>query len=409
MAKLPILLLMAAIGPGLSAQTQTVQSGRSAQAGVNPRGQPNESPFNQEQLSVGRFEQLLDTLHGKRDGAVAHRLAGVELTERASDAKLAQWQTAFPGQRTREALLALADASAFLDPPAEQIPATPRPELPEMKQIMTRAVDYVNKTVPRLPNFSALRTTTRFEMATPAELVDQQQMSSIYQLTSAKIWHRELGPASPALSKGARLYFLGSWEKMVTFRGGREVEEAPTGAAKSGSAPPLGLTTRGEFGPVLYIVLGDAMKGKIAWGRWEQGANGRLAVFRYEVPKEVSRYALESPSAGQPDFPAYHGEIAVDPASGTIFRITIQSSGSSGDSVTESAILVEYGPVLIGNKIYISPIHGVARSKSGELKNGKSAASAANPPAVFLNDVSFTGYHVFRAETRILPAGSPEP
>jgi hypothetical protein len=407
MAKLPILLLMAAIGAALSAQTPAVQPGPNAQAGANPHVEPNPDQFNQEQLNIAQLEQLLGTLRGKRDAAAARRLAGVALTERASSGRLARWQAELPGQRAREALLALADASAFLDPPEEDIPATPAPEMPELKQIVTRTVDYVNKTLPRLPDFSAQRTTTLFEVATPAELEDQQEMSSLYQMSRAKIPHHELGPASPALPKGARLYFLETRQRIVTFRDGREVEEASPDMAKSANARPLSLTTQGEFGPILYVVLGDAMKGKITWRHWEQGTNGPLAVFRYEVPKDVSRYALESTPTGKPDFPAYHGEIAVDPASGTIFRITLQSSGGAADAVSESAILVEYGPVLIGSKAYTSPIRGVAFSKSGEWKSGESTPPAANPPPFFLNDVSFTGYHVFRAETRILPAGGP--
>jgi hypothetical protein len=46
--------------------------------------------------------------------------------------------------------------------------------------------------------------------------------------------------------------------------------------------------------------------------------------------------------------PAYHGEIAIDPASGTIFRLTIQADLRSRLPMGISDIMAEYGPVVIG-------------------------------------------------------------
>jgi hypothetical protein len=42
----------------------------------------------------------------------------------------------------------------------------------------------------------------------------------------------------------------------------------------------------------------------------------------------------------------------------------------------------------------LSPTHELAWSKPAEIKI---------PPQTFLNDISFTDYHVFRAEMRVLP------
>ena len=95
-------------------------------------------------------------------------------------------------------------------------------------------------------------------------------------------------------------------------------------AAKAKNADQ-GLKTWGAFGPVLGLVLVDAAENKLAWGHWEQGANGPLAVFRYSVPKDSSHYevryccvaaayGMESNSFNV--MSGYHGEIAVDPASG---------------------------------------------------------------------------------------------
>jgi hypothetical protein len=65
-------------------------------------------------MSIDQMEQLLVKLHGKPDGKVAGELEDAQLTERVSPARLARWEAEFPGKRTQEELLKLADTSAFL-------------------------------------------------------------------------------------------------------------------------------------------------------------------------------------------------------------------------------------------------------------------------------------------------------
>ena len=47
--------------------------------------------FAARQLTVAQFEQLLFADHGESDAKLADQFAGVELTERASAARLARW------------------------------------------------------------------------------------------------------------------------------------------------------------------------------------------------------------------------------------------------------------------------------------------------------------------------------
>jgi hypothetical protein len=363
-------------------------------------------------LSVDQLDQLVPTLHAQTDAAAAKRLAGLALTERPDSARLERWQAAAPGKRTRQSLLALADQAAFLDPPAADMPAADPPDSAELHAILAHTVEYVNKTLHKLPDFYALRTTTRLEIATPAQLQRQREATELYQLSRSPISFQELGRANSALSKDLRLYYVGSWDAQVTYRGGLEVADAsigkpgPAGKRSPARPPPLGLETSGEFGPILYTVLADAIRGKVTFSRWEQASAGPLAVLQYDVPEKVSHYAVESATGGGPDYPAYHGEIAVDPASGTIGRVTIHALSQTGGASIESAILVEYGSVQIGGSTYTCPLHGVASSRAHDLANTNSAVSVA-PPQTYLNDVSFTQYHLFQAETRILPANGP--
>ncbi len=355
-------------------------------------------------VSVSQIEQLLSTLHGQQDTKIARQVSSLEPTERIRSARLAHWLMDFPGDLTHQALTALADASAFLALPAADLPPTPPPDLATQRQIVSRMVDYVSKTVPKLPNFSAQRTTTYFEVATPDQLRNQEQFQ-IFQLNYSKPSNHSLGPRDPSAPKGAQLYFGGTWNTIVTYRDEHEVEEAPVGNGKRTRAPLSGLTTSGEFGPILAVVNQDAIYGKIIWSHWEQGIGIPLAVFHYEVPKERSHYAVTASEGDDPEFPAYQGEIAADPASGAIFRISVQASQLHSRAMTEAAVLVEYAPVLIGGSTYICPVRGVASSQ--EPISG--AIGTSNGPSVqlltFVNDVSFTQYHLFRSESRVLPAG----
>jgi hypothetical protein len=59
-----------------------------------------------------------------------------------------------PGAKSRAELVAVADASTFLDPPAAKVPDIAAPDLAMQRQMMSKTLDYLAKTIPRLPNFS---------------------------------------------------------------------------------------------------------------------------------------------------------------------------------------------------------------------------------------------------------------
>jgi len=104
-------------------------------------------------LSVDQMEQLLIKLHGKPDGKVSGELEDVQLAERVSPARLARWEADFPGKRTQEELIKLADMSAFLNPPASDVLRDPPPDANTEERMMALAEDYVRLTTVRLPNF----------------------------------------------------------------------------------------------------------------------------------------------------------------------------------------------------------------------------------------------------------------
>ncbi len=358
-----------------------------------------------EGVTVEQMTELLSQLRGEKDAKVARRLSDLKLTQRVSAVRLAEWDAEFPGKRTRSALTEIADASAFLDLPASDIPDQAAPDLADLQQILIRSITYVNKTTRELPDFYALRTTTSFENAI-ASFQDHYLCETC--VTPAI----NAGKVKDLESKGLRT--AGRYHAIVTYVDGNETDNGRGPTAKLLAAH--GLVTVGEFGPILSVVLGDAVRGKIFWSHWEKGPTGFLATFGYSVPQAGSHYLVSLPpylfpmSAGlglKSVRPAYHGEIAIDPQDGAIYRIMIIANPDAQDPNVETAMMVRYSPVAIGGKSYICPVQGVALS---EVPVNVSETAQPEPIATRLNDITFTRYHLFRAEVKILPdAGENSP
>jgi VWFA-related protein len=342
-------------------------------------------------VTVAQLEQDLAATHGKQDADVARQLGDLELTERLSPARLSHWQSNLPGEKARQALAALADTSQFFDPPPAEIPATATPDVAAQRQMMALTVNYVSKALPQLPNFLATRKTTRFE--------DTPQLQKDHFFI----------PYEP-------LHPVGVSSATVLYRDGREVDDSGTG--KKNRQMTAGLATVGEFGPILGMVLLDAAQSKLVWSHWEQGPTGLQAVFNYAVPREKSHYevnyccvAEEAATNVANMLPfhrivGYHGEMTVDPASGTILRLSLEAELKPGDPVSKARVLVEYGPVEIGGKTYFCPLKSVSVSVAQLVQLAGPylipLARQMQPLRTSMNDVAFEQYHMFRAEARIV-------
>lgn len=354
-------------------------------------------------VTVEELDQWITANRNDRDAKVAHQLAGLELTERAGASKIAKWEAALEGNRSREALMAVTDAAAFLNPPAAEIPNLPSPDAVAQQQMLARMTDYVKQVMPRLPNFIAQRNTTAFEITTEEQLRGQQSIAQLYRLqNNQRFTYHALGPVSSNGSGDVQLFWTGSYVQTVTYRGGVEVANQSLKTESEASHTFLSLESVGEFGPILGVILTDAPKGKTEWGRWESGPVGTLAVFRYAVPRDDSHFAVDFSRNNQPDYPAYHGEIAVDPATGAIFRIALQADARDPQCTYRFSIVAEFGPVAIGGVTYIAPVKSVA---TAEYFDPYADLSAQQTPVAYqrsINDVTFTGHHIFRSKSRVV-------
>jgi VWFA-related protein len=383
--------------------------------------------FAAKRVTVAQLEQSLaaDSASHRADADIAHRLSDLELSERLTGATLDRFANKLPlGPRTALALQLLSDQSAFLDPPATELPATGMPDAAAQQRMMDLARGYVVRIWPHLPNFFATRTTARFD-------------------DSPQVFKQGEWPVR------AGLHLVGTGTSNLTYRDGKDIidqstEQAPVAVAagRNGAPAPvqqeLGMTSRGDFGPELTIVLTDSAKGKVDWSHWEQTSAGLAAVYTYSVPKAVSHFEVsyccvtkdvqrelhygnvsrgQSPATimdtAQADSklfrvtPGYHGTLAIDPDSGAILRITIEAELKSEDPISKAATMVQYGPVTIGDRTFIFPVRSMALSVEKPGFNGRTGAQ----PTLLVNQTTFTDYHRLGATIRMFAdapgAGAP--
>jgi VWFA-related protein len=347
-------------------------------------------------VTVHELEQILDRANDEHDGELAKQLAGLELSERLNSSLLSLWKDRLRGKKSKAALVALADESAFLDPPAAEILSDPAPDLDTQRQMMSRTVNYLKEVIPKLPDFFAIRTTTEYEQPSPQK---------------GDTWKTALADQSlrEAVTEKATL----------RYRNGHEEQDAEKKKG-SPSARKKDLNFIGVFGPILGSVLVDATRGdsKLIWSHWEQGEQPREAVFRYIVRAENPHYNVTYCClVGGKTFltsPRYLGELAIDPRTGAILRLTMESeSGWIREPnlnpvlpVKGAAMMVEYGPVEIGGRKYVCPHRSVVIMRVrtvSTLTIWDQTFDIYAPYEMLLNDIAYNDYHKFGSEARMLP------
>ncbi|MGO9340033.1 MAG: VWA domain-containing protein [Terracidiphilus sp.] len=341
-------------------------------------------------VSVEQLEQLLFSSRGESDAELAKQLSMLALSERLSEARLASWSEKVRGKRVEEELRILADSSAFLEPPANEIPIKVPPDLKAQQHILSLTAEYLSTTIHKLPDLFARQTTIRY------------QETPMYLEAGTNVNYRPL-------------HMTDSWSTTVHYRGGLEVVE--TKPPKKKPKEPQ-LITYGVFGVALEGLLKDIKEdGGFTWSRWERGILGRVAVFQKVIPTQRSRY--EDWLCCLPDgdgeraferYVGYHEEIAVDPGSGAVLRFDVHAEPKSTTPLARSDIVIEYGPVEIGGKTYICPQRSISivRMRSVRtLSEWDETFRTYGPYAAMLNDIRFDQYHVFRSEAHMLNDFTP--
>ena len=350
-------------------------------------------------VTVAQLEQTLTTISAahRPDAEIARQIAGIKLSERITEATLARLKAHLDADsQAALALQLLADQSAFLDPPASELPPTSVPDDATQQRMLEAARNYVAQMLPRLPNLLATRSTLRYDDS-PQGLKKGG-------------WPVRLG-----------LHLVDTSSREISVRDERDSLPSAVWQQQSG------LVSKGEFGSTLGMILADTAKGKVTWSHWEQIAGDPAAVFQYLVPRSASNYDVtgyQQPTAEYANLtgrqgvagigpqlsnhssditptvtkPGYHGSLWLDPATGTILRITIEADAKGGAPFQRASILVEYGPVQIGDSKFICPVRSVALYEA----TAPPQANLSDAPGEWLNIVLFTGYHRFGSTVKIL-------
>ena len=361
---------------------------------TTPSGYYNEPSYydqarsGDKRVNMAQLREAINELQQASDSEGERRLKEMELTERLSSSELAKWLTTLKGRKSREALTALADQSAFPFPPAEDTLDQAPPSLQEQHQIAQKTVGYVSRLIPILPNLLTERITT---------LYSEPQLPG--QTWKTSFGNQSLDPVSTT-------------EATVHVSNGREVvQEMPTSTIAKipdgrGILEQKSLQTEGTFGPILGSVLIAVAKpdSKLMWARWEKAEKGTLAVFRYNIPAKTPVFNVGFcclPIDGVlENFETYaptYGEIAVDPATGAILRLTMRAGLAWRLPLQHSDIMIEYGPVILGGTSYICPIRSVeiSRQRSVVLHTEFGETFKIYAPFVtILNDVKYENYHL---------------
>ena len=345
-----------------------------------------------QRVTVEQLDQLLSETNSREIDGRAERLSKLELTERLSLADLSALTADFRNRNLQQALVAVADLSAFLGPPPAEIPNQAPPDAAAKQHMLAQVKDYLERTISKLPDFYATRTTVRYE-----------EMPG---LDNGK---------SSAGSQPMRVVELS--KASVLCRDGDEVVESQ-GSERNVSSDGR-LTTHGTFGPILADVRRAVeAPGRMKWVRWDSGPEGRRGVFEFEVSAAESAYFEGGcclPDAdGENSFriqAGYRGEIAINPEDGTIFRLQQQFDMQEYVPVDQDEVLIDYGPVKIGGKTYFCPARSVSLARGRSiisLKEWDQSFLSYGPYSTKMNDMRFSNYHVFRAESRMLPGFKPD-
>ena len=339
-------------------------------------------------IDVGQLESVVQAA-GHADEETARYLDASRLSERLSDETLARLLRESPGPRTSDALQALAAESAFLDAPQTEWPLQERPTLAEQRAMVERAVEYAAGYVRSLPDFLCTIDTRRFEDAP-----------------------RRAEKTVPWGRLHARDIIISD----LTFESARESYAIRTvNGHPAGEGGPIGgLTTWGEFGPLLADLLLGKSDAAFRWNHFETLDGKRVAVFDYSVDVEHSQYEI-SWCCGKA-IVAYRGQIFISPDSGTAVRLTREAVGLPAESgMAAVRNVVNYRPAEIGGRFYMCPSRGIAtwyevthvareRTPIGQTRTGEDWVLAA---VTYLNEVLFREYRKFGAEVKMLPESPP--
>jgi hypothetical protein len=357
-----------------------------------------------QRVTVAQLEQVVANARGRWNWRLARQISDMKLTERLSAPRLTRLEKELHNARAREALMALADESAFLELPAAEVPSRPAPDPTEQAALLQLSVDSARKTIASWPNFIATREMTRFEgtaTVIPGDLQDDLFSYPSDRAPPAANWEC---PGEPKVGH-QRMSIIDQSSVTVVNRNGQELHALGERGGEF-ECPENGVSTTEEFAKVLSWVPRIVAHSKVEWSHWESGAVGLLAVFRYSASIVHRSIPVD-----------VEGEIAMNPADGSILRLTqirrwtrhepASDTRAAYDTGVEYDSAVDYGAVTIGGTVYTCPVKRVAiylapmlRPKGTDGQGDEiyhRFGLSESPLQEYLNDIAFTRYRLYGA------------
>jgi hypothetical protein len=332
-------------------------------------------------VTVQELKETLVALHqaSKSDVDVSTQLKEMDLSEELTLPMRSSLTQYLPGPMSEEQMDILQGRSAILAPPASDLPSIPAPDSAAQKAMLAKAQDYLAKSYSQNPHLTASKWTSRFQD-------DAANTSST--------------PGLIVNSPNTYTHLLDRRNDPVESEKGIERPSASRNKTKWGEN---GQISEGEPGPNLSGLLQEAeSSGKVDWLRWQTIDGKQTAVFSFAVDKKKSHFdvnyccfpstdtasgvaqsgtfapvpgEIQSVTTWRPfkKVVPYHGELFIDPDSGTIVRIITHAELKPSDFVHQEIMRTDYDHLVVGGKECVLPVDSftiVALVPNGDSVSG---------------------------------------
>ncbi len=362
-------------------------------------------------ITVQELAQRVTDAHADQmtDKKLAASLKSTHLSEWMDASILDQLVERSPGPQTAQSLRALYADSAFLPFPEES--SNPVPSAIVQKQIVSRMTNYVTTAIAALPNLTATRSTTFF--------VDSiAGYDSIYfpkrgDLFLIKQDHRKI-----SVQHGIEFVTLPAQTVVEDYLDARS--DANGDRSYGPALYRETLHSWGDYGPVLSIVVKDSTPNGMIWSGWQRLHGMRMATFHFDVPRSDSHFTVrvccedsvrkigKTSSHVETNFllvAGYHGEVVVEPETGRIRIIRLQTEMPRYKNILGGGMLIQWNPKEIGSYRCLCVTHSVDSLTMVDRWYMHSSAMVENRRHI--NENEYHQYHRFGSKPRIVGGSDP--
>ena len=315
-------------------------------------------------VTVAELSALVqrDISSNKTDDQIAGDLKDLELSQQLITPAFNALIALKPGPRTVEQLSVQLYASVLKPLPEPPPVNRPTPDAAEQKSITDKLASYITTSFSQVPSFTVNKTVMRFDNSS----MSRQQDFRLAQGNGTNT------PNTLNATVGLLTRYRGATTTPMQVIHG--TESAVTGKAGLAS-DPLGPIFTEEFGALLPLIAQQST-GNLQWQRWDLIDNIPVAVFAFAVDHKQTHYEVNYCCFAEYDIKGrrgvtpllsdaewkpfkkmepYHGLLYVEPRTGSVLRLILQTDLKTSDNVTQEDTRVDYATVKLGDKSWILP------------------------------------------------------